>query len=62
MQSMPAGQSEGIQHYGKRYRQRLAQRRDHKTPGSKQKGEYLDVKKVGKPFKGVAKEVDKRRK
>jgi hypothetical protein len=32
------------------------------TPGSKKKGEFIDNKKGGKPFKGVAKEPDKRRK
>ena len=31
------------------------------TEGS-HKGEFMDVKKDGKPFKGVAKESDKRRK
>lgn len=32
------------------------------TPGSKHKGEFMDTKKDGKPFKGVAKEKDQRRK
>lgn len=32
------------------------------TPGSKKKGQFMDVKQDGKPFKGVAKEPDKRRK
>jgi hypothetical protein len=31
------------------------------TSGSKKKGEFMDVKSGGKPFKGVAKEPDKRR-
>ncbi len=30
--------------------------------GSPKKGEFMDVKEGGKPFKGVAKEPDKRRK
>ncbi len=34
----------------------------NETPGSPQKGEFMDVKSDGKPFKGVAKEPDKRRK
>ena len=34
----------------------------NETPGSPKKGEFMDVKKDGKPFKGVAKEPDKRRK
>lgn len=34
----------------------------NETPGSKKKGEFMDVKSGGKPFKGVAKEPDKRRK
>jgi hypothetical protein len=34
----------------------------NKTPGSKEKGEFMDVKSDGKKFKGVAKEPDKRRK
>jgi hypothetical protein len=34
----------------------------NETPGSKKKGEYMDVKSGGNPFKGVAKEKDKRRK
>lgn len=34
----------------------------NETPGSKHKGEFMDVKSDGKPFKGVAKEPDKRRK
>ena len=34
----------------------------NETPGSKKKGEFMAVKKDGKPFKGVAKEPDKRRK
>lgn len=32
------------------------------TKGSPQKGEFMDVKSDGKPFKGVANEPDKRRK
>ncbi len=32
------------------------------TPGSPKKGQFMDVKSDGKPFKGVAKEPDKRRK
>ncbi len=31
-------------------------------PGSSQRGEFMDNKKGGKPFKGVPKEPDKRRK
>ena len=31
------------------------------TPGSAHKGEFMDVKEDGKPFKGVAKEPDGRR-
>lgn len=34
----------------------------NETPGSKKKGEFMDVKQDRKPFKGVAKEPDKRRK
>ena len=34
----------------------------NETPGSKKKGQFMDVKSDGKPFKGVAKEPDKRRK
>ena len=34
----------------------------NETPGSKKKGEFMDVKSDGKPFKGVAKEPDRRRK
>lgn len=34
----------------------------NETPASKKKGEFMDVKNSGKPFKGVAKEPDKRRK
>lgn len=34
----------------------------NETSGSKKKGEFMAVKKDGKPFKGVAKEPDKRRK
>ncbi len=34
----------------------------NETTGSPQKGEFMDVKSGGKPFKGVAKEPDKRRK
>ncbi len=33
----------------------------NETPGSKKKGEFIDVKSDGKPFKGIAKEPDKRR-
>lgn len=33
----------------------------NETPGSKQKGEFMDVKSSGQKFKGVAKEPDKRR-
>ena len=32
------------------------------TPGSPKKGQFMDVKSDGKPFKSVAKEPDKRRK
>lgn len=32
------------------------------TPGSKSKGEFMDVRGGGKKFKGVAQEPDKRRK
>ncbi len=34
----------------------------NETPGSPEKGQFMDVKSDGKPFKGVAKEPDKRRK
>ncbi len=34
----------------------------NEKPGSKKKGEFMDVKSGGKKFKGVAKEPDKRRK
>ena len=34
----------------------------NETPGSREKGQFMDVKSDGKPFKGVAKEPDKRRK
>lgn len=34
----------------------------NESKGSPQKGQYMDVKEGGKPFKGVAKEPDKRRK
>ena len=34
----------------------------NETPGSPTKGQFMDVKSDGKPFKGVAKEPDKRRK
>lgn len=34
----------------------------NETKGSPHKGEFMDVKSDGKPFKGVAKEPDKRRK
>jgi len=34
----------------------------NETLGSKKKGEFMDVKRGGKKFKGVAKEPDKRRK
>jgi hypothetical protein len=34
----------------------------NETKGSKKKGEFMDVKADKKPFKGVAKEPDKRRK
>ena len=33
----------------------------NETPGSKKKGQFMNVKSDGKPFKGVAKEPDKRR-
>jgi hypothetical protein len=33
----------------------------NETPGSSKKGEFMDVKEDGKPFKGVAKEPDDRR-
>ena len=33
----------------------------NETPGSPQKGQFMDVKEDGKPFKGIAKEPDKRR-
>jgi hypothetical protein len=33
----------------------------NETPGSSKKGEFMDNKKGGRPFKGVAKEPDKRR-
>jgi hypothetical protein len=33
----------------------------NETPGSKKKGEFMDVKSGSNPFKGVAKEPDKRR-
>ena len=33
----------------------------NETPGSPKKGEFMDNKEGGKPFKGVAKEPDKRR-
>ncbi|MGI9087353.1 MAG: hypothetical protein ACR2HH_06380 [Chthoniobacterales bacterium] len=39
--------------------QRLTKRDE--TPGSKTKGEFMDVKSDGKKFKGVAKEPDRRR-
>ncbi|MDQ6758270.1 MAG: hypothetical protein M3Z32_00220 [Acidobacteriota bacterium] len=32
------------------------------TPGSPKKGQFMEVKSTGKPFEGVAKEPDKRRK
>ena len=32
------------------------------TKGSSKRGEFMDNKKGGKPFKGVAKEPDRRRK
>ena len=35
-------------------------KRDH-DPDSKREGEFMDVKTDDKPFKGVAKEPDKRR-
>lgn len=34
----------------------------NEDPNSKHKGEFMKVKEDGKPFKGVAKEPDKRRK
>jgi hypothetical protein len=34
----------------------------NETPGSKKKGEFMDVKSDGKKFKGIAREPDKRRK
>ena len=34
----------------------------NESKGSRQAGEFMAVKKDGKPFKGVAKEPDKRRK
>jgi len=34
----------------------------NETPGDPHRGEFMDVKSDGKPFKGVAKEPDKRRK
>ncbi len=34
----------------------------NEKPGSKKKGEFMDVKSDGKKFKGVAKEPDRRRK
>ncbi|MEP6809285.1 MAG: hypothetical protein ABI992_03510 [Chthoniobacterales bacterium] len=34
----------------------------NETPGGPQKGEFMDVKRDGKPLKGVAKEPDGRRK
>lgn len=33
----------------------------NETPGSKKRGEFMDVKSDGKKFKGVAKEPDRRR-
>ena len=33
----------------------------NEDPGSSSDGEFMDVKQDGKPFKGVAKEVDERR-
>lgn len=33
----------------------------NEKPGSRRRGEFMDVKESGKPFKGVAKEVDRRR-
>ena len=33
----------------------------NETPGSPQKGEFMDGKQDGKPFKGVAEDPDKRR-
>lgn len=34
----------------------------NQDPNSTHEGEFMDVKEDGKPFKGVAKEPDKRRK
>lgn len=34
----------------------------NEAPGSTKKGQFMDNKAGGKPFKGVAKEPDKRRK
>lgn len=34
----------------------------NEDPNSKHKGEFMEVKEDGKPFKGVAEESDKRRK
>lgn len=34
----------------------------NEKPGSKKRGEFMEVKEDRKPFKGVAKEPDKRRK
>ncbi len=34
----------------------------NESPTSKKRGEFMGVKKDGKPYKGVAKEPDKRRK
>lgn len=34
----------------------------NQDPGSSHEGEFMDQKKGGEPFKGVAKEPDKRRK
>ena len=33
----------------------------NETPGSNKRGKFMDNKSGGKPFKGVAKEKDKRR-
>lgn len=33
----------------------------NENPGSSRRGEFMDVKKDGRPFKGVAKEPDRRR-
>ncbi|MEO5753495.1 MAG: hypothetical protein ABIR38_02185 [Chthoniobacterales bacterium] len=33
----------------------------NESEGDKHRGEFMDVKEDGKPFKGVAKEPDKRR-